>query len=543
MTPRVNAPCPMSLAGLVALLMLPTTAVSQRTTLAPPPIDLRGRGTPALLKPKVAFDSAFSLSEIEAARHPELLNGSMKVRRDVAWQILQRLWAPFPPVRAHLDTVRGSDGRTSGYMILEDGENVQGRIPTWMTWYEQEDIAQLYDEMLSRKESIAKGGLLADIEAVLKVHAAKDLQVSINSARLGKTLRQFSFPGSVGPHRTPSTGAIYYSPEYVKHFLANAERIANCDPSAYPAPSPKPLSPGELRPMLGIESVPPSLRPSNPKNVYALCMDNEMPPDAVMVKTAWYPLKRAGLRPGDAGPEAPEPVWIPGLHNTQLDPTMASQLFAGPAGTWIELPWRYPGGGSRDPPGTGYFGQWTVKDEAGNDWVLMGMHVAAKTVRSWLWISLFSQGDNLWGWRGDKTPLYWLFPHVYPPLMVGNMYIYGMCVVSDFTEGDPTPWAQYDRTTNDLTQQLANSLRAVAGVMRNTQWCSNPYIETNMARGNCIGCHQGSPTAFLPTTQIRLQTFNLSDFSFSFASNRAAIIEIRRRHGLGVTRKPEGPTK
>ena len=123
------------------------------------------------------------------------------------------------------------------------------------------------------------------------------------------------------------------------------------------------------------------------------------------------------------------------------------------------------------------------------------------------------------------------------------MYYYGMCVVSDFAEGDSSPWAQYDGTTSRMTQELANTIRAVSGVLSGSQWCSNPYIETNMARGNCIGCHQGSPESFLPTTLTRQRAFNVSDFSFSFASNREAIIEIRRRHGLGGTGKPKGASK
>jgi len=90
--------------------------------------------------------------------------------------------------------------------------------------------------------------------------------------------------------------------------------------------------------------------------------------------------------------------------------------------------------------------------------------------------------------------------------------------------------------------------------MQGAQWCSNPYIETNMAFGNCVGCHQGSTETFLPTTvfeaavkpanqtldrlipetilkttQIELP-FNTSDFSFSFATNRAAFQEAIRQH-------------
>src|SRR5260370_42257934 len=90
--------------------------------------------------------------------------------------------------------------------------------------------------------------------------------------------------------------------------------------------------------------------------------------------------------------------------------------------------------------------------------------------------------------------------------------------------------------------------------MNGAQWCANPYIETNMAHGNCIGCHQGSTESVLPTTlfqalkplhasldnlipEVLLPStlpqapFNTSDFSFSFATNRAAFQKVIRESG------------
>jgi hypothetical protein len=184
--------------------------------------------------------------------------------------------------------------------------------------------------------------------------------------------------------------------------------------------------------------------------------------------------------------------------------------------------------GKHDPPGEHWSGQFLVTDETGREWSLLGMHIATKIVRNWLWISMF--WNDGWAWTGEKRPMPDWF---HGPILSGSFDPYGMCVASDFTEGDPRPWAAYLGAPGlESAPERAETFRAIAGVMEGAQWCSNPYIETNMACGNCIGCHQGSPDSFLPTTLTKQRGFNISDFSFSFATNRARIIEIRRRHGL-----------
>jgi hypothetical protein len=172
------------------------------------------------------------------------------------------------------------------------------------------------------------------------------------------------------------------------------------------------------------------------------------------------------------------------------------------------------------------------------------MHIVKKNLRTWMWTSIFEAGGK-WSWGADKPEA---LTQAWSPFVY-----YGMCTVSNFRESDPTPWAAYDGKEEHL-QSLADALRAVAKVMQGAQWCSNPYIETNMAFGNCVGCHQGSTETFLPTTvfegavkplnetldrlipetllrttQIELP-FNTSDFSFSFATNRSGFQEVNRQH-------------
>src|SRR5947209_19403957 len=125
----------------------------------------------------------------------------MRARRDQAWAIVQQVWEPVP--------VAGD------------------KIPAWMTWYEEQDVAQLYRELLNKQNRAATSAeVKANVDAVLKEHPFKDLQTSLNSVRLGKVLRQFTFPGipSLSPNRKPATGTIYYNTAYVRHLLENADR-------------------------------------------------------------------------------------------------------------------------------------------------------------------------------------------------------------------------------------------------------------------------------------------------------------------------------
>ncbi|HEY3025168.1 MAG TPA: hypothetical protein VGJ55_03350 [Pyrinomonadaceae bacterium] len=483
-----------SLAVATSFLMAWSRAWSQRPTQTPTRSSPQRGVFQTLQKPKVSIDVDYkAISAIEPKLSPEVLqnslNKSMKKRRDFAWQIVKRVWAPVQ--------VQG------------------GQIPTWMTWYEQEDIEELYGKMLNQPKPPTRAEASKAAIALLRSHAVKDLQTSLSSARLGKVLRQFTFPAfqALGPNRKPGTGNIYYSPSYVKHLLENADNIARCNPTSVLSQSitlPKLVSPQQGGPRRGeagaaqrqpqpgpaaAQSGQPVLKMLDPSNIYALCMSQEMPPDAVMIKVAWSPVL----------PGSPESFTIVNEPSFDVGPTMASKLSAGPAGQWIET-------SSQDPEL-----KFSVTDEQGKHWALMGMHIASKTLRTWMWTSLFPASGYFW--RGDKPDLAW-----------PNLYHYQMCTVSDFKEGDPAPWAAYDGTGSNHYQQLADAIKAVGQAMNGVQWCANPYIETNMARGNCIGCHQGSTESFLPGVVARERKFNISDFSFSFATNRKAIINMMRQH-------------
>ena len=138
------------------------------------------------------------------------INRSMKARRALAWDIVQKVWTPV-----------GSPG---------------AQVPAWMTWYEQEDIEPLFREMpAGAPRPMTHAQATARVATVMARHTEKDLQQSLSSTRLGRVLRQFTFPEVVALqlHAKPGTGSIYYNPAYVTHLLANAEEIAHYNPAAF----------------------------------------------------------------------------------------------------------------------------------------------------------------------------------------------------------------------------------------------------------------------------------------------------------------------
>jgi hypothetical protein len=436
------------------------------------------------------------------------VNSSMRARRNQAWANVEQVWAP----------------------VLVAGT----KIPAWMTWYEEQDIGPLYRALL-KKQTSGRGALTpaevrANVDAVLKEHPFKDLQTSLSSARLGKVLRQFTFPGmpSLTPNRRPGTGVIYYNTAYVRHLLENAERIVSCDPNAFPKLNFPGLS--QATELLGMGRSSSQVLPADPQNRWALCMDHEMPPDAIMIKANWTPVIKYDSTGNGYVAE----------HRIDTSAKMASALSAYPSGAWIEIPWDEDARAKGGIKAAGF----RVMDENGREWELRGMHVVKKNPRTWMWTTIFEAGGQ-WNWGADKPEA---LTRDWEPFMH-----YGMCTVSSFRESDPTPWAAYEGKGEHL-QSLADVIKAVAKVMRGAQWCSNPYIETNLAFGNCIGCHQGSTQTALPTTvfeafvkpanqvsdmlipETLLRTtqlevpFNTSDFAFSFAVNKATLQEVIRQH-------------
>jgi hypothetical protein len=400
-----------------------------------------------------------------------------------------------------------------------------------MTWYEQEDIEHLFREMLAEPlRPSTRVQVASRVSAVMARNATKDLQTSLSSARLGKVLRQFTFPEflALRPHDKPGTGNIFYNPAYVRHLLANAERIANYEPAAFNHRTTGiQTSPGQV----------PQVNRAPPANAYALSMDSEMPSDALMIKVDWVPVE-----------EGATPYFTDGkglAKGFQESPTGNFDVVTFPDSS---KPFTY---GIDTPENrSGAARLIVVSDEKGKRWALMAMHIASKVRRTWLWITLMWQSPGDPRWEADKPEFFKQYAHDQEPWLTWPLYQYGMVVASDFTEGDPTPWAKFDRVPepnsigpNSDLHTMSQSLKDLAGAMKGLQWCANPYIEVGMSHTNCIGCHQGSPNEFLSSTLTKQRTTNVGDFSFSIATNRETFIRVmRERASASAATGPAGTT-
>jgi hypothetical protein len=415
------------------------------------------------VKPRILFATRSGISELLQAPAQVDLDASMPARRSFAWGVVRSVWSPV-----------SYGGR--GYM------------PAWITWYQQEDIARLYRD--SKLNPLGHSPITLQRAMV---NRTSDLQASLTSDRLGRMLRQFQFPEvrALRPIRTLSAGTIFYSPELVQHWLTNAASIAACDLNPQPV-NRKPNVAERFRVV------------RDPNNIYALCMEHEQPSSAVMIKASWVPLPN--------GPDQTRlPEWNLGT------PAFPNGLAQSPAGEWALL---Y----NRAFHGEGF----TITDEHGRPWALQSMHIASKLRRTWVWISLWwSHNQQEFGAdQPSAVSQEWPF-----------MRFYKMCVASGFLERDRTPWAAWVRhlgpdnsdevqRVNYQIDSLAEAIQQSTAAMGGAQWCANPNIETQMQRGNCIGCHQGSPTRALPTTYRQQYNSNLSDFSFSFATVQQIIRKV-----------------
>jgi hypothetical protein len=79
--------------------------------------------------------------------------------------------------------------------------------------------------------------------------------------------------------------------------------------------------------------------------------------------------------------------------------------------------------------------------------------------------------------------------------------------------------------------------------MQTAQWCANPNIEVGMAKGNCIGCHQGAPSDFRSAVFLQQKDFGVSDFSFSFTTLADTIRKVDQEGRLHVLATPRPPVR
>jgi len=184
------------------------------------------------------------------------------------------------------------------------------------------------------------------------------------------------------------------------------------------------------------------------------CLDGEMPRDAVVVKAEWR--RQLG--------DEPLPVFD----------TSAARMAERLDGA---VEWSADGEAS--PPAADIY---TLTLPTGARFRLPALHIMTKELDHWMWITLWYSPSPDTDFGADRPPEIAALP--------GPWRNYKMCVVTQYVEEDPDPTGGFEGTLGDA---LAVVHRDGAGA---STWCSNPYIELGPgnAATNCIGCHQHGGT-------------------------------------------------
>lgn len=190
------------------------------------------------------------------------------------------------------------------------------------------------------------------------------------------------------------------------------------------------------------------------------CLDGEQRRDGVLVKADW----RRQL--------TGEPLPI---YDTS-GPSMASRL--GGDAVWSP-------DGVADPQAADIY---SVVLPNGLRFRMPALHIMSKELDHWVWITLWYSPQPDTDFGADRPASIAALP--------GPWRNYKMCVATSYVELDPDP-------RGGSPGSLGDALAAVHRGLGGPTWCSNPYIEQGKgnAATNCIGCHQHGGTS-LSTMQI-----------------------------------------
>jgi mono/diheme cytochrome c family protein len=387
-----------------------------------------------------------ALAGVAAPYEPDLglaanemrLASEMGYRREVAWQIVSRTLDPVP--------LLGLAEATDERVMLPDGE--VPRVPRFETWYGVDDFKRMFQYLYeglgedgrARRAPFSEDDLATIFEwnaAAIERSSRWPLERFIQYVnRLGvcpegteeadcARMLQSNFSGGAG-----GNARITYAPATMLHLLRSYPRILAC--------------------LDELETLTLDREPS--MDNFSFCMEQEFPPDAVLIKAQWV---RA-----DFGMQVP--TWDTDANAIlrALDPATAGE-------------WATPDRMSNPPPSQIY----TIRLLNGDTFRLAGLHIMTKELRHWTWITMWWSDTPTEDFGADR-------PDFIRERLDPVFSNYKMCVVTWYDEQDLDAGRSFEALPT-----LASALRAAQGP---ATWCSNPYVEHGRgnARTNCIGCHQ-----------------------------------------------------
>jgi mono/diheme cytochrome c family protein len=369
------------------------------------------------------------------------LKSDMAFRRQVAWNIVERVIDPVPL----LGLAAAEEATTE--ILLPGGVP---EVPRFQTWYGVDDFKRMFKKLygdLAPEERAQRlpftEQALADVvdwnataadrserwplERFLK--HVKDLDVcppGMDEETCANSL-QSNFSGA-----SAGNARITYSPGTMLHLLRNYASILGC--------------------LEGLKTLSIQQAPDDEDSNFSYCFESEFPPDAVLIKAQWV---RADF-------DRPMPAY-----DTDAA-ALINIIGGGKSADWAE------GDRQLDPTADEVF---TIRLRNKDTYRLAGLHIMTKELRHWMWITLWWSDKPDVDFGADRPASFGALDPVWSR--------YKMAVTVDYEEGDPNPGASFTAQPT-----LAEVLNATAG--DGFTWSSNPYIEHGRgnARTNCVGCHQ-----------------------------------------------------
>ena len=397
----------------------------------------------------VGAPAAYHADETLNARALELM-GSQRLRRQLAWQIAERVLAPLP-LAADLSSAAGPT-----------------TLPAWQTWHAKDDLTRIFRRAYPELTPVERAARAPLSPSVLDAAWTWN-DGAISDFPEWTAERLTAYRSAIGDaSEVAGLAGIYrvaYAPAASRQLLDSYAQVLRCRERAVdvaPAASESPVGPpGETE-----CGLPPSPPPD--------CLAAAFPASASIIKASW--------RRSDIG--NPLPVYDTSAQG------LARRL--APDG---KFSWGEPDGEANPGPDDIY----TLRLPNGNEFRLAALHIMTKELDHWYWMTLWWSPEPDSDFGADR-----------PAALASPWQHYKLCSVVAFNETDPDPSGGF---AADLPT-LADSLEAAYGGLGGPTWCSNPYLEDGdgNAGSNCIGCHQHAGTG-LRTETILADTTDFPDHS------------------------------
>lgn len=362
----------------------------------------------------------------------DALDGSQKLRREAAWKSIAKVL---------------KDGRLAEPDVKVDSK--RAKLPAFRTWYQKDDyermFAKLYESHGAEARKARRAFTDAEVDAALAFNAT-DRGTWADDAFEGRLKEIDSRAAAQG---LGGNARVQYSTGAVRHMMKSWAPLTKC-------------ARGEI-------TDDPNAEPKAP-DMFAGCLDQEMPKDAAVIKAAW-------LR-SDFGMKVP------------VRPTSAEALKARIAGEVDEGGWGKGDPSSEVAPDETSI--YSVKMSDGSSFRMPALHLITKELREWLWITIWWSPEPDTDFGADR------------PAEIGKLggpwKNYKMCVVTGYEEKDPDPTGGFPTGKGSL----GDALKATYNGVGKPTWCSNQYVErgTHNAQTNCIGCHQHAGTGLRSETVL-----------------------------------------